>query len=94
MLLGTLRTSLLGNLLTGKRTIRAGLDNNIIILSESKNPKVLRTKNGQIMLLSKFAVYYSKKSKFIKEQEAGGLLSNLGINAPLNKIPLLGSYLF
>ena len=31
----------------------------------------------------------SKKSIFVKEQEAKGLLSNLGIKAPLNKIPLL-----
>ena len=36
----------------------------------------------------------SKKSKFIKEQQAKGLLSNLGIGTPLNKIPLLGDILF
>ena len=47
--------------------------------TESKNPKVARTKNGIIMLLSKCAVCYSKKPKFIKEQEAIGLLSSLGI---------------
>ena len=35
---------------------------------ESKNPKVVRTKNGKIMLLSKCPVCDSKKSKFIKEQ--------------------------
>ena len=35
----------------------------------------------------------SKKSKFIKEQEAKGLLSNLGIRIPLRKIPLLGDLL-
>ena len=40
---------------------------------ESKNPKVVRTKSGRIMLLSKCAVYDSKKSKFIKEEEASGL---------------------
>ena len=38
--------------------------------TESKNPKVARTKNGKIILLSKRAVCNSKKSKFIKEQEA------------------------
>ena len=43
--------------------------------AESKNPKVVRTKNGRIMLLSKCAVCVSKKLKFIKEQEARGLLS-------------------
>ena len=46
------------------------------------------------MLLSKCEVCNSKKSKFIKEQQAGGLLSGLGINTPLNKIPLLGALLF
>ena len=42
------------------------------------------------MMLSKCAIYDSNKSKFIKEQQAKGLLSNLGIRIPLNKIPLLG----
>ena len=46
------------------------------------------------MLLSKCAVCDSKKSKFIKEQEATGLLSSLGIKTPLSKIPLVGSLLF
>ena len=41
--------------------------------TESKNPKVIRTKNGRIMLVSKYAVCDGKKSKFIKEQEASGL---------------------
>ena len=62
--------------------------------TESKNPEVVRTKNGRIMLLSKFAVSDSKKLIFIKEQEASGLLSSLGIKTPLNKIPLLGPLLF
>ena len=62
--------------------------------TESKNPKVSRTKNGRIMLLSKCAVCDIKKSKFIKQQEASGLLSSLGIKAPLSKIPLEGHLLF
>ena len=62
--------------------------------TESKNPKVAKTKNGRIMLLSKCAVCDSKKSKFIKQQEASGLLSSLGIKTLLNKIPLLGPLLF
>ena len=41
--------------------------------TESKNPKVARTKNGRIMLLEKNALRHSKKSKFTKEQEASGL---------------------
>ena len=41
------------------------------------------------MMLSKCSVCNNKKSKLIKEQEARGLLSNLGIRTPLSKIPLL-----
>ena len=52
-----------------------------------------KTKNGCIMLLSKCAVYNSKKSKFIKEQEASRLLSSLGIKTTLSKIPLVGLHL-
>ena len=46
------------------------------------------------MILSKCAICGSKKSKFIKKQEAKGLLSNLGIRTPLSRIPLLGDVLF
>ena len=46
------------------------------------------------MLLSKCAIYGSKKSKFIKEQEVKGLLSNLGIRVLLSKIQILGDVLF
>ena len=59
-----------------------------------KNEKVVKTKNGRIMLLSKCAVCDSKKSKYIKEQEASLLLSSLGIKIPLSKIPLIGPPLF
>ena len=62
--------------------------------TESINPKVSKTSNNKIMILSKCAICGSKKSKFIKEQEAKGLLSNLGIRTSLNKIPLLGDILF
>ena len=46
------------------------------------------------MILLKYAVCGAKKSKFIKKQEAKGLISNLGIKTPLSKIPLLGDILF
>ena len=46
------------------------------------------------MLLSKCSVSDSKKSQFIKQEEASGLLSSLGIKTPLNKIPLVGPLLF
>ena len=62
--------------------------------TESKNPKVVKAKNGRIMLLWKCEVCDGRKSRFIKEQESSGLLSSLGIKAPLNKIPLLGPLLF
>ena len=46
------------------------------------------------MILSKSSVRDSKESKFIKEQEATGLLSSLGMKTPLSKIPLVGPLLF
>ena len=45
--------------------------------TESKNPKVVKTRNGRIMLSSKCAMCNNKKLKFIREQQAKGLLSNL-----------------
>ena len=36
----------------------------------------------------------SKKSKLIKQQEASGLLSTLGIKVPSNKTSLVGPLLF
>ena len=62
--------------------------------TEKENPKVVKSKNGRIMLLSKCEVCNSKKLKFAKEQEASGLLSSFGIKTPLNKIPLLSPLLF
>ena len=56
---------------------------------ESINPRISKTSNDKTMILSKCATCGSKKSKFIKEQKAKWLLSNLGIKTPLNKIPLL-----
>ena len=40
------------------------------------------------------AIVDSKKSKFIKKQEANGLLNSLGIKTPLSKIPLVVPLLF
>ena len=62
--------------------------------TESINPKVLKTTNSKMMILSTCAICNSKKSKFIKEQQPKGLLSNLGLRTPLNKIPLSGDILF
>ena len=58
------------------------------------DPEVLSTSNGRVMISSKCAVCRSKKSRFIKNQEAKGLLRKLGIKTPLSKIPILGDILF
>ena len=44
------------------------------------------------MILSKCAICSSKKSRFIKDQEAKGLLRNLGARTPLSKVPILGDF--
>ena len=62
--------------------------------TENINPKVSGTSNGKAMILSKCAICGNKKSRFIKNQEAKGLLSNLGIKTPLSKVPILGDILF
>ena len=62
--------------------------------TESINPKVSKTINDEAISLATCAICGSKKSKFIKEQKAKGLLSNLGLRTLLNKIPVLGDILF
>ena len=57
--------------------------------TENIDPKMFRTKNDIVIMQSKCPVCGIKKSRFAKEQEAKGLLSNLGIKIPLSKIPLL-----
>ena len=54
----------------------------------------MKTSNGTTMILSKCAECGSTKSRFIKNQEAKGLLSSLGLRTPLSKVPLLGDILF
>ena len=56
--------------------------------TESKNRKIAITKKEKLMFLLKWAVCGTKKSLFIKDQEASGLLSSLGIKAGLDRIPL------
>ena len=62
--------------------------------TENINPKVSKTSTGRTMVLSKCAICGSKKSRFIKNQEAKGLLGNLGIKTPLSKVLILGDILF
>ena len=58
--------------------------------TESINTKVSKTNNGITMMLSKCAIYDSKKSKFITKQEGSRILSSVGIRTPLSNIPVLG----
>ena len=62
--------------------------------TENINPRVSKASNGRTMALSKCAICGDKKSRFIKNQEAKGLLSNLGIRTPLSKVAILGNILF
>ena len=57
--------------------------------TENIDPKMFRTKNNRLIMQSECSVCGIKKSRFVKEQEVKGLLSNLEIRAPLSKIPLL-----
>ena len=61
---------------------------------DSINPKASKARNEKTVLPSNCAMFNTKTSRFIKEQEASGLLSNLRIIIPLSKIPLLGDMLF
>ena len=62
--------------------------------TENINLRVSNTSNGRRIILSKCAICGTKKSRFIKDQEANGLLNNLGIKTPFSKVPLLGDILF
>ena len=62
--------------------------------TENINPRVSNTINGRKTILSKCAKCRSKKSRFIKNQEAKGLLSNLGVKTPLTKVPILRDIFF
>ena len=61
--------------------------------TENIDPKVSITSNSRVMILAKCAICGSKKSRFIKNQEAKGLLCKLGIKTPLSKVPILGDIL-
>ena len=61
-------------------------------VTENIDPKMVRTKNKRLVMQSKCSVCGIKKSKFVKEQEAKGLLSNLGIKTLFSKIPLLNIF--
>ena len=62
--------------------------------TENTDPKVSASSNGRVMILSQCSICRSKKSRFIKNQEAKGSLSKLGTRTPLSKVPALGDILF
>ena len=57
--------------------------------TKNNNPKIVRNRQNRLMIQSNCATCGSKKSGFIKEQQAMGILSNLGIKTPLGKVLLL-----
>ena len=57
--------------------------------TENIDPGVVRTKNNRLLMQSQCTDSKNKKSRFLKKQDAKGLLSNLGINTPFSKIALL-----
>ena len=61
--------------------------------TENVDSKVIQTKNGRTMLLSKCAICSSKKSRFMKKRETKVILGSLGFKTPLNKIPFYGNVL-
>ena len=57
--------------------------------TKNNNLKIVRNRQNRLMIQSNCAICGSKKSRFIKEQQAMGISSNLGIKTPLSKVPLL-----
>ena len=57
--------------------------------TENIYPKMVRTKKPRLVMQSKCSFCAIKKLRFVRGQEAKGLLSNLGIKIPLSTIPLL-----
>ena len=57
--------------------------------TKNNNTKIVRNRQNRLMIQSNCTTCGSKKSRFIKEQQAMGILSNLGIKTPLSKVPLL-----
>ena len=59
--------------------------------TENIDPNMVRREKKRLIMQSKCSVCGIKKRRFVKEQEAKGLLSNLGMKTPLSKIPLLNA---
>ena len=59
--------------------------------TENLNLNIFLKKNGRLIMRSKCPDCGIKNSRFVKEQEAKGLLSSLVLRTPLSKIPLLNA---
>ena len=57
--------------------------------TKNNNNKKVRNRQNRLMIQSNCANCGNKKSRFIKEQQVIGILSNIGIKTPLSKVPLL-----
>ena len=57
--------------------------------TKNNNPKIVRNRQNRLMIQLNCTNCGSKKSRFIKEQQAMGIFSNLCIKTPLSKVPLL-----
>ena len=55
--------------------------------TDNVNSKMVKTKNGRLKLKSQCSICSNKESRFVKKQEAKGILSSFGIKTPLSKIP-------
>ena len=55
--------------------------------NDNINSKIVKSKNGKLMLSSQCSLCGNKKTRFVKEQEAEGILSSLGIRTLLSNIP-------
>ena len=60
--------------------------------TKNNNPKIVRNRQNRLIIQSNCATCGSKNSRFIKEQQTMGILSNLGIKTPLSKVPLLNIF--
>ena len=56
--------------------------------TDNIDPKMFKTKNNRLIMQSKCSVLWDKESRFVKKEDAQGLLSQLGIKTPLSKILL------
>ena len=60
--------------------------------TKNNNPKIVGNRQNRLMIKSNCANCGNKKSRFIKEQQAIGILSNLVIKTSLSKVPLLSIF--